>query len=70
VGGDFWNNKNLTKKFIGGKSLNKERKSDNFFPTFPCFLNLHRGEIKSSPSKIKKKGRENKSGKEQRKQDR
>jgi hypothetical protein len=29
----------LTKN-LGGKSLNKGRKSDNFFPTFPCFLTL------------------------------
>jgi len=57
VGGDFWNNKNLTKKFIGGKSLNKGKKSDNFFPPFPCFLNLPPSsqeggyrEIKSSPT--------------------
>jgi hypothetical protein len=33
-GGDFWNNKNL-RKILGGKSPNKGRKSDNFFPTFP-----------------------------------
>jgi hypothetical protein len=38
VGGDFWNNKILTKKFIEGKSLNKGRKSDNFFTTFPATL--------------------------------
>jgi len=42
-------------KFIEGKSLNKGRKSDNFFPSFPCILNLppsyqeggHRGEMKN-----------------------